>query len=230
MGAGCAPLRVMRGKPIMTDQPSWLGKPEIAKLINPGFSTADADYPDIHLLNGDLFVRFQDWQEKTIDVVFVDTIAHHWQSAEILLENERNDSCYEISHSRWLFDHVQQGIIDTIEDYQHYRFNFNTCGQLAVLARNYRQVTVEIDLSTVMTATDLHHELARALDFPDFYGQNWDAFWDAITGLVVMPRVLRFRGWQGLVDRLPQEAQRLRQCLEDMQRAYPDGATQVEYV
>jgi RNAse (barnase) inhibitor barstar len=215
---------------MMSDRPLWLGEPETATLINPGFSTADADYPEIHLLNGELFVRFQDWQEKTIEVVFVDTIAHHWQSAEILLEGERNDSCYEISHSRWRFDHVQQGVIDSIEDCQHYRFNFNTCGQLEVLARSYRLVTVEIDLSKVMTTSDLHLELARALDFPDFYGQNWNAFWDAITGLVEMPRVLRFHGWEAFSDRLPRDAQMLRQCLDDMQREYPTLAAQVEYV
>ncbi|MFE9574497.1 barstar family protein [Streptomyces sp. NPDC006692] len=29
--------------------------------------------------------------------------------------------------------------------------------------------------------------LEREFDFPYFYGRNWDAFWDAVTGLVEIP-------------------------------------------
>jgi ribonuclease inhibitor len=94
----------------------------------------------------------------------------------------------------------------------------------------FRVEIIEINLSGVVTAKDLHRVLLRALDFPDFYGQNWDAFWDAITGLVEMPRVLRFHGWEAFSDRLPREAQMLRQCLDNMQREYPTQAAQVEYV
>ena len=61
-----------------------------------------------------------------------------------------------------------------------------------------RVVLVEIDLTSVATAKELHVELARALGFPRWYGRNWDAFWDAITGLVEMPRTLRFRAWSSL--------------------------------
>jgi ribonuclease inhibitor len=93
-----------------------------------------------------------------------------------------------------------------------------------------RVAIIKIDLSGVMTVQDLHLELARALNFPDFYGQNWDAFWDTITGLVEMPRVLRFYGWQGLVDRLPDDARIMRKCLDDMQKQYPNWASQVEYL
>jgi ribonuclease inhibitor len=100
----------------------------------------------------------------------------------------------------------------------------------AVMEDALRAEMIEVDLFNVMTATDLHHELACALDFPDFYGQNWNAFWDAITGLVEMPRVLRFHGWEAFSDRLPREAQMMRQCLADMQREYPAWAAQVEYV
>jgi RNAse (barnase) inhibitor barstar len=208
-----------------------VGKPAVAQLLDPGFSTADADYPEIHLRKGDLMIRFQDWQEEIVEVWFIDSIANQWQEAQVYLEDERDDSCYEILHSCWLFDHRKQGIIDSSEDYKHYRFNFNTCGQLAVIARSYRLVNppLEINLSNVMTSVDLHLELANAFGFPDFYGQNWDAFWDAITGLVEMPQILRFIGWTGFNDRLPQDALKLRQCLEDFQREHPDWRTQIEY-
>nr|WP_257207653.1 barstar family protein [Bacillus cereus] len=33
------------------------------------------------------------------------------------------------------------------------------------------------------------------LEFPDFYGENWDAFWDCITGSVFpLPNKIIFEG------------------------------------
>jgi RNAse (barnase) inhibitor barstar len=92
-----------------------------------------------------------------------------------------------------------------------------------------RLQTVEIDLSAVATADDLQTVLAVSLGFPDWYGRNWNAFWDGITGLVAMPHQLRLTGWAGLTARLPDEARLLRDCLEDMARQYPESAAAVEY-
>ncbi|WP_268800413.1 barstar family protein [Pseudomonas huanghezhanensis] len=38
------------------------------------------------------------------------------------------------------------------------------------------------------SAEELHCVLRGALGFPGWQGCNWDAFWDAITGLIEMPR------------------------------------------
>ncbi|KAM3111696.1 barstar family protein [Phormidesmis sp. 146-33] len=93
-----------------------------------------------------------------------------------------------------------------------------------------RREVVDVNLSGVMTAGDLHAELSRALEFPNFYGHNWDAFWDAITGLVEMPKKLCFHGWQGFAKRLPSEAYMLCQCLEEMEQEHPEWASEVEFV
>ena len=92
-----------------------------------------------------------------------------------------------------------------------------------------RRAVVEIDLSEVRTEYDLHVALARALEFPDFYGKNWAAFWDGITGLVMMPRRLRLRGWGSLATRLPEQSRMLQSCLNDMAREHPKWAAEVEY-
>ncbi len=92
-----------------------------------------------------------------------------------------------------------------------------------------RRESVMVDLSEVATREELHTALARALDFPDFYGRNWDAFWDAITGLVEMPRRLVLKGWSGLAERLPEEANAMRGCLEDAASQFPEWSAEVEY-
>ncbi|MEW1690851.1 barstar family protein [Streptomyces sp. NPDC091265] len=77
-----------------------------------------------------------------------------------------------------------------------------------------------IDVSAVTDERGLHAVLGQALHFPDFYGMNWDAFWDAITGLVRIPDQLRFVGWDHLSDRVPRGATMLRETLDQYQQQY----------
>ncbi|WP_198345783.1 barstar family protein [Nocardiopsis gilva] len=77
------------------------------------------------------------------------------------------------------------------------------------------EISTVIDLGGVADARDLHLLLKQALDFPWFYGKNWDAFWDAITGLVELPAAIRFTGWRHLEAVSPRDARMLRQCLDD---------------
>ena len=75
---------------------------------------------------------------------------------------------------------------------------------------------VSLDASSWASGKDLHREIARALDFPDYYGHNLDALndclrdvvtqdygWEpAATGLVVV-----FRGYDHFVRKMPAAAQ-----------------------
>ena len=92
-----------------------------------------------------------------------------------------------------------------------------------------RQALVTIDLSDINSPRQLHAALAAALGFPSFYGMNWDAFWDAITGLVDMPQQLELRGWQDFATRLPADAALLQRILARMAQDMPALAAQVRY-
>ncbi|MFF1277606.1 barstar family protein [Streptomyces marokkonensis] len=76
-----------------------------------------------------------------------------------------------------------------------------------------------IDLTEVRNAEELHRLLQRDLRFPDFYGRNWDALWDAVTGLVDLPHELTFTGWAAFSAALPAEARTLRGLFDDYLRA-----------
>lgn len=88
---------------------------------------------------------------------------------------------------------------------------------------------VEIDVGSVESTADLHRRLQEALRFPDWYGRNWDAFWDAITGLVRMPETLKLAGWSSLQKRFPRDAEQLQRALSDMLAEYPKEAPRVIY-
>lgn len=93
-----------------------------------------------------------------------------------------------------------------------------------------RPALVTIDLSEITSPRQLHAALAAALGFPSFYGMNWDAFWDAITGLVDMPQQLALRGWPAFAARLPHDAALLRRCLERARQEMPNEAAHVHYM
>lgn len=93
-----------------------------------------------------------------------------------------------------------------------------------------RATLIEIDLHSVATANELHQLLMESLDFPGWYGCNWDAFWDAITGLVEMPEVLRLVGWAAFETRMPDEAKLMRECLDEMAAQFPSLAPKVDYL
>ena len=92
-----------------------------------------------------------------------------------------------------------------------------------------RKLFVVIDISSVADVTQLHRLLAEALDFPGWYGCNWDAFWDAITGLVDMPERLQFVGWKSFANRYPEDAHIMHKCLDNMSKRFPMTAAHVEY-
>ncbi|MFD5122655.1 barstar family protein [Streptomyces sp. NPDC058385] len=82
---------------------------------------------------------------------------------------------------------------------------------------------ISIDVSGLTDERALHLLLKHELGFPDFYGSNWDAFWDAITGLVWIPDHLRFLGWEQLMEDVPRGAVMLRRALDSYQATYrPD--------
>ena len=92
-----------------------------------------------------------------------------------------------------------------------------------------RQPLIEINLHHVSSPQELHALLSEKLHFPSWYGANWDAFWDAINGLVEMPLILHLVGWSELSQRLPREAKFMESCLQEMMTEHPELAPHVTY-
>lgn len=74
---------------------------------------------------------------------------------------------------------------------------------------------ISIDLTSVTSSVELHEVLKQKLQFPGFYGCNWNAFWDSITGLVEMPDKLEISGLDHVRKVLPEDTSLLLECLED---------------
>jgi len=91
-----------------------------------------------------------------------------------------------------------------------------------------REPLVEMDVLNVESVDELHCRLRDALGFPDFYGKNWDAFWDSITGLITMPRRFIVYGWSNISTRWPDDAETMAECLRDMNALHPSNVCDYE--
>lgn len=88
---------------------------------------------------------------------------------------------------------------------------------------------IAIDVGGVEDESQLHALLARELEFPSFYGRNWDAFWDVVSGLVEIPDHLLFVGWAHLCEVLPRGAATLTAVLRRYRSEFdPDLRVEVD--
>jgi ribonuclease inhibitor len=95
---------------------------------------------------------------------------------------------------------------------------------------NEQKTVVAFDFNTIATVCELHALMAKTLQFPDWYGPNWDAFRDVIIGLVEMPETLQLIGWASFEARFPRDAWIMKKCLSDLAAEYPRNASTVEYL
>lgn len=79
-----------------------------------------------------------------------------------------------------------------------------------------------IAVQHINSQSEFHAYLKEVLQFPDFYGANWDAFWDTITGLVEMPRILEIQAWDILAKRLPNDAFQFLHLLDQAKGLFPN--------
>lgn len=92
-----------------------------------------------------------------------------------------------------------------------------------------RKEIAYLDVGNIQDSNALHSLLKTELEFPDFYGMNWDAFWDAITGLVELPETLCFEGWESLKTVLPEDTQILSNLLIKFNEEHPSWKCNVIY-
>ncbi|PKA14331.1 barstar family protein [Leptospira haakeii] len=83
---------------------------------------------------------------------------------------------------------------------------------------------IELNLATVQSREELHKLLAKTFSFPEFYGNNFDAFWDCINDpdLSVMLEELHIYGISQLEQTLQGEKPKLISCLLEYQEENPE--------
>jgi hypothetical protein len=98
------------------------------------FSVADAEGVHLSYAEGDLVLRFVDWQENPIEHRFVGALAFRW-AARPSADTPRDDSTFEVLDSSWLLDEVRLEGFSNPEAFVHYVLCFNAAKVLEVISR-----------------------------------------------------------------------------------------------
>jgi len=114
---------------------------ERAKIIDPGFSIADAKHPSVSSSDSGLIIRFRDWRDDPIEVLFVDAISYRWDEIDWdLVKGEHSDCTHAIENSEWMAEHLVQNFFSGDDGFAHYRLNFSM-GTLEVISRHIESRT-----------------------------------------------------------------------------------------
>lgn len=63
-----------------------------------------------------------------------------------------------------------------------------------------------LDFSKVNDVEEVHQIAKDELDFPDYYGKNWAAFWDCLTDMIGDPLHIELIGLERLQNKMPRDA------------------------
>ena len=72
-----------------------------------------------------------------------------------------------------------------------------------------------IDCSNIKDKKELHEQFKIKFNFPDYYGMNWDAFWDCLTEKNNLPSKLIMKNFNNLKLILPKETRVFEKIIKD---------------
>ena len=71
-----------------------------------------------------------------------------------------------------------------------------------------------LDFRNIQYYGDVHKIIKAAFDFPDYYGENWSAFWDCSKGLVGDPIHIQIWGLYRFQKNFPDSCAKMLEILE----------------
>jgi hypothetical protein len=107
------------------------------QIIDLGFSTADAEKPELTYVGGEIQFSFIDWREQTVRFVASDVCAFAWND-KLDVGDIRDDVTYEVFDSDLIQKYCEAHVISPEEGFRNFKLCFNAMGVLDVLCKGIR--------------------------------------------------------------------------------------------
>lgn len=80
-----------------------------------------------------------------------------------------------------------------------------------------------VDFQDVKHYLEIHTILKEGLCFPDYYGRNWDAFWDCLTDMYNESEInIEINNLDVVQELFPTAVTQIIECLTDFKHNYND--------
>ena len=90
-----------------------------------------------------------------------------------------------------------------------------------------------IDFTQVQHYLEMHFVIRDSLDFPDYYGCNFDAFWDCLTNMIGRPIRIEIIGLEIIIRKFSDAANNMIEILKELKHCDNDkyvDSIQIEIV
>ena len=82
--------------------------------------------------------------------------------------------------------------------------------------------TYTVDFSHVIHYSEVHNIIRDSLDFPDYYGCNWSAFWDCLSEMLTMPLYIKIIGMDIVREKFGDHADTMIRILKRFKHCFND--------
>ena len=90
-----------------------------------------------------------------------------------------------------------------------------------------KEKIVTLDLTGCKYLGEIHQRIKKAFDFPDFYGENWSAFWDLLRSECAADKVIVL-GEKAVSEELRPSVKMIYKILKEFQEHHAKYGDQVE--
>lgn len=84
------------------------------------------------------------------------------------------------------------------------------------------KIVIELDGRIIVNKADFHAEIARLLNFPEWYGKNLDALWDLLTGYCDTNIRLTWKYHKISQDNLGVDFDKIVSVFNDLKKPHPE--------
>ncbi len=79
-----------------------------------------------------------------------------------------------------------------------------------------------LDFSNVRYYSEMQKVIKEEFDFPDYYGENWDAFWDCLTDMTGREIHIKIIGLERIERKFGSEIQTMIDILKEFKHYHKD--------
>lgn len=80
-----------------------------------------------------------------------------------------------------------------------------------------------LNFTEVKHLAEMHLIIKKELDFPEYYGCNWDALWDCLGNMIGRPINIEITGFDAMENRFEDSAKKLLEILTDLKHCDDDA-------
>lgn len=157
----------------------------------------------------DVFFEYiYDFQNSLEEDIYLNILSTNFNSKQEKIHLDTKLYHYILENNKAIYEEINDSYIERLIDLNEEDVVIN------LLKKKYeKKEEVDLDCSKISTQLELIAEIKKALEYPQFCGNNWHAVEDLIYD-VIFPKKLIFSNWGELKRKLPEDADILRALLD----------------